>query len=333
MYMNPRDWLEIARKEYLQDFIRNGGAAVKFVVPTEEIDHNELMLNLRKVAEDEGYLFACIDAAIVKVHLIDQLFHEISRQVDWDELAFSFTARVLCDMGLRIPSERHELSLRKIAELNGREEMLLQNELNRLLEEKLFRDYQMCQEFRITMIRLCQAQLDPSGVSPVPSSVVKTWLRGELRRISELKPALIFQKVARHNAWHMLSSLTHWSHLAGKSGLVIGLDISRCLVQRRGPGKPDDSSQYYTRATALDAYEVLREFIDSTDEMEFCFVAVVAPSQFLAPDDPRGVEKYLALKLRIWDEVHDKMKANPLYSLIRLSPCPEVVAELQTRRV
>lgn len=326
MYMNLEKWLEIIRKEYLQDFIRGGGATVKFVVPTEEINHGDLRQKIRNISEAEGYLFAFVDAVNTSIHMIDHLFHCVARQVDWDDLAFSFIHRILSESGYNIPSQRQEFGLRRIAELSGRDQRLLQGELNSLLEKYLFHDYQMCHEFRIAMIRLCQALLDPDGLSPVPSVVIKEWLRGELRLISEVKPALISQKIARHNARHMLSSLCYWSHLAGKNGLVIVLDISRCLVQRPKSKDLDDEGRYYTKATTLDAYELLRQFIDATDEMEFCFIAVIATPPFLHPDDRRGAWRYDALKLRIWDEVRDKYRANPLSSLIRLSPCPEVVA-------
>ncbi|MBI2486518.1 MAG: DUF2791 family P-loop domain-containing protein [Deltaproteobacteria bacterium] len=322
MYIRPEEWLEVVRKEYLQGFIRDGGAAVKFIVPTEEIGHDALQQKLRGISDAEGYWFAFVDAAKTGVHMIDQLFHEVARQVDWDDLAFSFVSRIISENGYKIPSQRQEFSLQKIAELNGRDQKLLPNDLKRLLENNLFHDYHMCQEFRIAMMQLCQAQL---GMIQVPGDVIKEWLQGELRRISAIKAAPIFQKIARHNARHMLSSLSYWLHLAGKGGLVIVLDISRCLVQRPKPKDPNDASRYYTKATTLDAYEALRQFIDATDESEFCFIAVIAPTAFLQPDDRRGVGSYNALKLRIWDEVRDKHRANPLSSLIRLSPCPDVI--------
>lgn len=318
MYMKPDKWLETVRKEYLQDFIRGGGAAVKFVVPTDKIEHEVLQQKMREISEAERYLFAFVNAAKTRIHMINDLFHNVAKQVNWDDLAFSFTYRTLSESGYNIPTQRQEFSLQKIAELSARDQRLLPNELKALLEKSLFHDYKMCQEFRIAMIRLCQAQLDP-GLSPVRSDVIKEWLRGELRLISEIKPAPIFQKVARHNARHMLSSLSYYSHIAGKNGLVIVLDISRCLVQRPKPKSPDDESRYYTKATTLDAYEVLRQFIDGTDDMEFCFIAVIAPPPFLLPDEGRGVWKYNALNVRIWDEVRDKYRANPLSSLIRLS--------------
>jgi hypothetical protein len=323
MYMRPAEWLAVVQKEYLPSFIRGGGAAVKFVVPTEEIDHGELQQELRSIAETEGYQFAWVDAAKTRVHMIDHLFHEIAHQVDWDDLAFSFTARILAENGFTLPSQRQEFTLHKLAELNGRDERLLRQEVHALPEKHLIYDYQMCQEFRIAMIRLCQAQLDPHGLSPVPAEVIKNWLGGGLRRIVEIKPALIFQKVARDNARYLLSSLSYWLHLTGKSGLVLGLDITRCLLQRPKPRDLQDESRYYSLAMTLDTYEVLRQCIDATDEMEFCFMVVIAPPIFLHPDDRRGVYSYDALRMRIWDEVRDRQRVNPFSALVRLSPCPE----------
>lgn len=327
MNLTPEYWLETIRKEYLQDFIRGGGAVVKFIVPTAEIDHAPLQENIRTVAEAEGYLFALVDSERTKIHMIDHIFHSVATQVDtsvgWDELAFSYLKRLLSEKKYKIPESSDDFNLKEIARLNGRDEILLRNdELNPLLEERIFRDYQMCQEFRIAMLRLCQFKLDPLR-APIPNNVIKYWLCGKLRKIAEIKPALIFQKVARHNARHMLSSFSYWLHLTGKSGLVLLLDITRCLVSPPRPKELRDDSNYYSTAATQDTYEVLRQFIDATDDLEFCFIVVIAPPEFLDEENKRGLFCYNALKLRIWDEIRDKKRANPLSALIRLAPIVE----------
>ena len=316
MYVTPQDWLKIIRREYLQDFIRRGGAAVKFIVPMEEIGHDQLRDQLRKASEEEGFLFAFVDAASTKIHMVDKLFHEVARQVNWDEMAYSFVTQILKENRYELPSRRDEFNLHQIALLNNREERLLRREAQTWLERKIYRDFEMSQEFRIAMIRLCMAQLDPVEASPFLSNTVKEWLRGELRLISTLKEALIFQKVARHNARHMLFSLARWLKVIGMSGLVLNLDISRYTVSAR-PKDPGDSF-YYSAPATLDAYEVLRQFIDGTDELECCLIAVVAPREFL-PGERRGLDCYDALRLRISDEVRDRHRQNPFSSLIRIS--------------
>jgi bacteriophage exclusion system BrxC/D-like protein len=328
MFMRPAEWLTVVQREYLQSFIRDGGATVKFIVPTEEINHGGLRQGLRSIADAEGYQFAWVDAATTRVYMIDQLFQEVAQQVDWEELSFSFVSRLLIEQGLTLPSERFDFTLQNLAALNQRDVRLLQQELLALPEKRLLQDYRMNQEFRLAMVRLCQAQFGGDRMSPVPAEVIKEWLYGRLRRLVELKPALIFQKVARDNARHLLSSLSYWLHLAGKSGLVLMLDISRCLVQRPRPKEQQDDSRYYTLAMALDTYEVLRQFIDATDELEFCFVVVIAPPTFLHPDERRGVYSYDALRMRIWDEIYDKQRVNPFSTLLRLSSTTESGARL-----
>jgi hypothetical protein len=328
MFMRPAEWLTVVQREYLQSFIRDGGATVKFIVPTEEINHGGLRQGLRSIADAEGYQFAWVDAATTRVYMIDQLFQEVAQQVDWEELSFSFVSRLLIEQGLTLPSERFDFTLQNLAALNQRDVRLLQQELLALPEKRLLQDYRMNQEFRLAMVRLCQAQFGGDRMSPVPAEVIKEWLYGRLRRLVELKPALIFQKVARDNARHLLSSLSYWLNLAGKSGLVLMLDISRCLVQRPRPKEQQDDSRYYTLAMALDTYEVLRQFIDATDELEFCFVVVIAPPAFLHPDERRGVYSYDALRMRIWDEIYDKQRVNPFSTLLRLSSTTESGARL-----
>ena len=316
MYIQPQSWLEIIRSEYLRDFISSGGAAVKFVVPTDEVCRHQVRDSLRNASEEGGFSFALVDAVSTKIHMIDKLFHEVARQVDWDELAYSFVTHVLRENGYELPANREEFNLRQIAVLNKREDKFLRMELRRGLEQKIFHDYEMSQEFRIAMMRLCMAQLDAGSASPFLSNAIKEWLRGELRLIGALKEAPIFQKVVRHNARHVLFSLAHWLRINGKKGLVLALDISRYAVATRS--KDPDDGFYYSVPATLDAYEVLRQFIDGTDEVESCLIVVIAPREFLT-DERRGLKRYSALKLRILDEVRDKNRQNPFSSLVQLS--------------
>ena len=64
---------------------------------------------------------------------------------------------------------------------------------------------------------------------------------------------------------------------------------------------------------------------DATDDLEGVFIAVLALPEFL--EDPRrGLHRYDPLKMRIWDEVHDRRRVNPLGSLVRLADCPPALA-------
>jgi len=98
---------------------------------------------------------------------------------------------------------------------------------------------------------------------------------------------------------------------------VLTVDISRYLQSKP---KDPDGRLYYTKATVLDAYEVLRQFVDATDDAGHCLVVVLAPPALLS--DARGLWIYDALRLRISDEVQDQQRPNPLGSLVRVTNEP-----------
>jgi phosphoserine phosphatase len=106
---------------------------------------------------------------------------------------------------------------------------------------------------------------------------------------------------------------------------VLHLDIRACAATSRS----QTEGQYYTRPVVLDVYELLRQFIDATDELDSTLIVVSAGPEFLT-DPGRGVERYWALKLRISDEVRDRSRTNPYGSLIRLqqstAPAEEVAS-------
>jgi len=323
--MDPHEWLEVVSRDYLADFVRDGGAAVKFAVPASDAGRQSLKAGLRTAAERHDFQFAFVDSAATKIHLIEQLFHAVARQVDWTTLARSYLRRSLQDMGFTLPPDGPQvgdglpgapgsLRLATLAALNDFPEPLFLTEVSRRLGRLLLGDYGMTREFRLAMLRLCLAQLEP-GEDPLLTEAIEHWLRGELRLVSGVKQALIFQKVARHNARHMLFSLAHWLKAAGRSGLVLGLDIARYTDAARPSER--GGGLYYSTAALLDAYEVLRQLIDATDELTYCFVGVLAAPEFLS-DDRRGLRRYHALYLRVSDEVRDQYRPNPFAALVRV---------------
>lgn len=309
------EYLEFLESEYLERFIASGGAAVKFLV-ADDLPDALWFSQLRDLGWKHGYVIARVDAASVKIQAIEMVFFEIARQIDWHDLA----ARVLraAYAELRVPPEDdHQLSLREVATHHSYDEGELRRELNRALQQKILRDFAMSQEFRVAMQRLCQHRAATGDVTDAEGEAVMGWLRGELRQISLLKSVGIYQRITRHNARDLLFSLTHWLHVNGVTGLILALDIRRLAVVKRPVALEDRHGWYYTKATAMDAYEMLRQLIDNTDELQHCLVTVNCAPEFLT-DEARGVDCYNALKLRIYNDVHDRERDNPFSSLVRL---------------
>ncbi len=307
-------YIEFLGSEYLRGYVDSGGCAVKFTVADDSVA-SEFRDKLANEGNQSGYLVATVDATTTRVHLMEQIFFEVARQVDWDELAARALTSAVAAAGFLAPTADVP-TLDELAAHYKTDARELKRDVDRELQQRIFKDYDMVQEFRIGMLRLCQAAFRTGQVSDAEHGAILEWLRGDLRQMSALKSALIYRRIARHNARQMLFSLPHWLATNGFAGLLLVVDIRRLSVARRPPVDARDG-QYYTRLGLLDAYEVLRELIDSTDELARCCVVVIAAPELLT-DEARGLDAYQALKLRIFDEIRDRRRDNPFSSLVRL---------------
>ncbi len=303
-------------REYLGSYVAGGGTAVKFVVGPDDGEVGSFRMLLRERAETSDYLAVRVDAAETRVHMMDQVFFAVAGQVDWDGLAVHAVRRALAAIAHPVPGDGTDVSVEAVAAHHGVDPQELTRDVNRQLQRDIYGDFAMVQEFRIAMLRLCQAHLRTAQVTDAEHTAVLDWLRGELRQISMLRSAMIFRRIGRHNARQLLFSLAHWLSTNGRSGLVLELDVRRLGFARR-PRAEEREGLYYTRATLLDAYELLRQLVDNTDELSHCCVVVLAAPEFVS-DQNRGVGAYQALKLRIYDEIRDRNRDNPYSSLVRL---------------
>lgn len=309
------DWLSLIDDEYLRAFVPAGGSSVKCVVSVDPQVAALLPHKLERLATARDYHYCAISAASTRIHMIERLFHQIAQGIDWRALAAGYMRGLLRADGFALAEDPGTFTYAAIAELNGIEEPEVRRRVRAILRDHVARDYAMTREFRTAMLRLCQAGLDTGASEREEAAAIVAWLRGELRLISALRLARIFQKVGRNNARDMFLSLAHWLRVVGRSGLIVVLDISRYLLDRRH--LDIDAGLFYSLPATLDAYEVLRQFIDATGDLESCLIVVLAPPAFIT-DDRRGLAKYDALKLRIWEDVHDRFRPNPLSGLVRL---------------
>ena len=308
------EWIEIAGREYLTDYIQSGGGSVKFLcgAPDALADISDALDNF---AESLGYIHVGLDGATVKLHRIDYVFFEIAKQIDWAGLAMAYVAEGFREAGWSLARGESGFDLAAMATENGVEETEIRQVLKKWLNG-LYCDYYMSQEFRLAMVQLCKAQV--AGLEHAAVSTV-FWLRGELPRISEIKSAKIFQKIGRHNGRLMLQSLTYWLRRNGKPGLVLTLDISRCVENVKRAERKEGI--YYSTSALTEVYEMLRQLVDGSSELIATFAAVFAPPEFLS-DEKRGVDRYQALKMRIFDDVRNRGMQNPLSPLFRLGEHP-----------
>ena len=319
-------YLDFVDKEYLASYVGQGGAAVKVLAVEDQSAAKDLADGLAGIGD--GFQHATVDAATTRIHMIDQVFAAVARQLDWVALAGAVVHRALDQCGFPPPpgsgQDVADLSLAAVASYHGVDGGELYRSVRRSVEQIVLKDAGLSHEFRVAMLRLCQERLGRGDVSAAERETVIGWLRGERVPAGELRKLSLHTKVSRHNARSMLLSLTRWLRMAGRAGLVLRMDLTRLAEVRRPPAGLRDG-YYYSKAATLDAYELLRQLIDGTDEFEGLFVAVQVPPE-LVNDEARGLPAYTALRLRIVDEVRDRRRINPYATLVRIGTYQEVGA-------
>ena len=313
------DWLRHIDGEYLSTFIRDGGASIKFAVTSDE-SGRKLHDAVERRCGALDYVFVALDAAKLRAHMPQDLFFGLARQVEWRRWARRLILRLAAERGYGIdgidPCDGGNV-FEAVGALNGLEPIFVLNEIRKLVQEEVFSNRQMARDFRVAMTHLCLGE-DMRGDGEYAARPVLDWLTGENTRLGNVRPFSIYTGINRTTARYLIESGLHWVRQAGCSGTVILLDNRRVTVARN----PRDGLRYYTRAMAMDHYELLREFIDGVDRLAGALMIVATGEGFL-DDGPgsgsRGFGIYEALKTRVMDDVRDRNLVNPVASLVRLS--------------
>ena len=313
------DWLEVVESEYLSTFVPSGGASVKFAVASDELKA-DLHAAVGEQCAKKGMLLVSLDAAYRRAHMPQDLFHGLASSVDWRVAARRMVLklaqeRVYIVDGIDPRADTNVFEA--IAEVNHLEHQFLLSNLRPQIQERVYREPLMARDFRVAMSQLCLAEDIRPGETYGGQPIID-WLTGSNTRISSVRPFSIHTSINRTTARHFFESALFWLHLVGYPGTIILLDNSRVTLARN----PRDGLRYYTKAMVLEHYELLREFVDTTDRLTATLLVVVTSNDFLeeeAGSRSRGFGIYQALMTRVIDDVRDRNLVNPVASLVRLS--------------
>lgn len=317
------EWLSVLDRYYLGDFIRSGGSAFKLLLINGDCTASAVLGQVRALAEEKGYIYVQVSAAETRIDKIDQFFFAVARQIDWESLVDRDAVNFLRNRDYEIPDGVSPGNTEAIAQANGYELEDLLRDIRRSTKQEIIQDRRMCKEFRTAVAQLRSAQFFPRSVTPSDTETLSGWIKGEKVSASALRDLRIYSKIGRHNAREMLIALAHWLAKSLGMGLVIGLDLSALLHTRPSACEQPVQSLHYSRSALLDAYEVVRQFIDETDDIGHCFICAVAPPE-IETDEKRSIFKYYALQSRLLSEVHDQDRQDLLAAMVRLeSKCSE----------
>ena len=227
----PADtWLELMGREYLGDFIPQGGGAVRFVVAEADV--------LDRVAHGlRGRAAACrlecvqLDGATARLHMLQNVVFAVAAVLPWQRLLQARLEHLVADAGHRWPEPGRRVLLPALAEANGVAAHLLRRDLTQALSGAIWRAARLALDFRHAAIVLLEALL--TGEDAALAEAVMGWLHGTLRGIGPLRQAQIARRIGRQNARAMLMSLCHWVRECGEAGVLLLLDIRRLHRERR----------------------------------------------------------------------------------------------------
>jgi len=190
--------------------------------------------------------------------------------------------------------------------------------VEQMLTNSLIRDYTMARDFRVAMAQLCRSVVENDDLLAESAARVVDWLKGDLKGIRALRTSMIFERITRYSARSMLTSLGQWIRLAGRSGLLVVVDVSP-FASGRSIVLPDGTAaRPPTHAAVMDTYEMMRQCIDGTDEMRRLAICCIVGPEFVL-DDRRGMRAYPALEQRLTDDVRDRRRSNPQAPMVRLA--------------
>ncbi len=305
-------WLDLMAREYLDDFIPQGGGAVRFVVAEADmLDH--VTRGLRDRAAARGFECVQLDVATVRLHMLQNVVFAVAAALPWERLLQTRLERLVAGARHRWPEPGEPGLLPALAEANPVAAPRLRRARTQAISREIWQDSRLMMDFRHAVIPLLEARL--TGEDAALAEAVMGWLQRTLRGIGQLRQAQVGRRIGRQNARAVLMSLCHWVRQCGGTGVLLLLDIRRLHRERRAVAE----GLVYTPAAVMDCYEVLRQLIDDAERFPGLFVAALADDALLSDDPRRSLGQYTALQMRVWDDVRPQGGDNPLAPLVRLS--------------
>lgn len=312
------DWLRLIDAEYLRTFVREGGASIKFAVTSEDL-RDQLTGRLKALCRKANFAFVELDAARLRAYMPQDLFFDLAGQVDWRRLARQAILNIAGQIGHRIDGIEPgtpENVFDAIAAVNNLETSFIMNPIWRGIQDEVFKSPRMAKDFRVAMTHLCLEENTKAGGDYYGGKPLMDWLTGAETKIGPLRPFHIYTPINRATGRTFIESALYWIHYVTGSGTVLMLENSRVMLARN----PKDGKRYYTRAMAVDHYELLREFIDGADRLTGALMVIATDQDFLDESArSRGYGIYSALRTRVMNDVRDRNLINPVASLVRLS--------------
>ena len=315
--LHSDDWIDVIGRD-LSDFVGGGGALVRFVVGDSPADIARARRGLVELADESRLHFFDVDGSQTRLHYPNDILAAVAEQIDFRQAMTSFLLQAVIDEGYQVPTGAKDFVMRDIAAMNHVVARDIHEIINGRIRSGIMRDRRLLRDVRYALWAIARDVLQGRNVD-LGADVPQRWLRSTVSGVRELREFGIVQKVTRYNARGLLRSVLTWLPTSQWNGSIVFVNA----LQLAYPKNLRDGKVYYTRSALSDVYEVMREFIDETDDMNHVMLVFAMPREFLSIDPKgRGMGMYQALQFRV-SSFPEATMPNPLSNMVLLSSSAE----------
>ncbi len=287
------------RDSYLREYIPAGGSKMKFITGKAGSGKTHILNLFESMAVHEQYVTVSFSAKDVWLHDFKEVYLEILRQCDLDEIIRLCSIKIVEALGFDYDQVPAGLTFIDYLSQEGMADALTRREIRLQLKMMFMDNKSLDNNFALASSLLCGGLLGHPFLEPQSKQTLMDWMFGEKSvKVAALRPlGLAPTKLTKFNARHMLRSLAELIRLAGYRGLLVCIDNMEVLVDRSSL-----NPMHYTKMKRDDTYESLRQLIDDIDTFRNIMI-LVAFDRALLDNENTGLKSYQALWMRIQNEI------------------------------
>lgn len=290
---------EFLTRQYFDFYIPNGGSKIKFLTGRAGTGKTHFSRVLTARAEEKNLLTVSFSAKNVWLHDFREVYLEILRQCDLQQILMDSADQIIREMGFDPEEIREGQTFMDYLSERNEADALTKNIIRTTLREKFSRNPLLDNTFADCCSLLVGGILGHPVLEPSSREMILAFLHGDKTvKLSQMRSiGISASRINKYNARHLLRSLAEVVHLAGYAGVLIAVDDLE-ILQR----KTTDVPIRYTKMRREDAYESIRQLIDDIDSMRYVFF-LFSFGRELIDNESSGIKSYQALWFRIQNEV------------------------------
>lgn len=291
--------LNFWKKNYLQEYIPAGGSKIKFVTGRKGSGKTYFLNSFLQEGKKEGYITAHFSAYKVWLKDFREIYFEILRQVNIENLLQDCADEIISRMGddpEELPEGRTYIDW---LASRGKANVFNKRQIRDELQEMFLNNPHLDNNFAIACGLLTAGILGYPALDEESRNIYLGWLNGDktLKAQTLRTAGMLPGKITNYNARHMLRSLAEVIHMGKHPGLLVSIDDFDILQEQKGM-----YDIHYAKVGRESAYESIRELIDDIDTLHYVMF-VYGFDRALIDNEKYGLKSYQALWMRVQNEV------------------------------